>query len=387
LQDRELCSRLEDVTGAARGLLGLSVLALTVAACGSSGATAGLHSDDVAVVGHTHITRAQLRHQIALEVRAMQIGSQSCTGGAQGQEECKDVKEPVPAAGTRAYRTKVVDPVVTYLVTAAQMRNIAGQMGVVVGAGRIHSAIDAEIQQVYGGDRSRFQAGLARFHLTAADLEQQVKFTLLERGIYAKLRRQVHVTPTQVLAYFRTHRRLYETDAATRAVDYVLEPSRAAAVRARAALAAGGSFADAAGGAIDASSLHEPFIATRGRLEANFQRAAFGLPTNRLSGLIPVDRAYARSTLKGACRPTCYFVLRPTAAGVKDGALEPLSQVRDRVHAQLLGARRAQHVQAVIARYEQQQRALTRYAPGYKPLPVTTPATGVPDTDDEAPAT
>ena len=140
-----------------------------------------------------------------------------------------------------------------------------------------------------------------------------------------------------------------------------------------------------AGGAIDASTLREPFAATRGKLEANFQRAAFGLPTNRLSGLVPVDRAYARSTLRGRCRPTCYFVLRPTAATVKDGSLEPLSEVRDRVHAQLLGARRAQHVQAVIARYEQQQRALTRYAPGYKPLPVTTPATGVPDTDDEAP--
>ena len=103
----------------------------------------------------------------------------------------------------------------------------------------------------------------------------------------------------------------------------------------------------------------------------------------RLSGLVPVDRAYARSTLKGKCTPTCYFVLRPTAATVKGGSLEPFSAVQAEVHTQLLTALRTQHIQAVIARYEMQQRALTRYAPGYKPLKVTTPAAGVPDTDDD----
>lgn len=368
--------------GAQRGILCLAVLAvLAGAGCGSSGKVAGLSSDDVAVVGHTHITKAQLQHQIALEERSMRLGAQSCTGGAQGQERCKHVKDPVPAAGTRAYRAKVVDPVVTYLVQDAQMHDIARQMGVVVTFDQIRSLIEEQIQQIYGGDATRYRADLARFHLTDADVEQQVEFTLVERGIDQKLRHQVHVSPARVLAYFQTHRQLYETGASTRTVDYVLEPSRSAARRAHAALAAGRSFAAAAHGAIDSSAFHEPFVATKGRLDANFQKAAFGLRTNRLSGLVPVDRAYARSNLNGKCRPTCYFVLRPTAATVKGGTLEPFSAVQGEVHAQLLTALRTQHIQAVIARYEKQERALTRYAPGYRPLTVTTPAAGVPGTD------
>jgi PPIC-type PPIASE domain/SurA N-terminal domain len=366
--------------GAPRGFLCLGVLAaLAVTGCGSSGTTASLRPDDIAVVGHTHITKQQLRHQIAIEVRSMRVGSQSCVGGSQGQEECKDVKVPVPRAGTRAYRTSVVDPVVTYLVEDAQMHDIATQLGVIVTSAQIRSVIDAQIRQVYGGDAARFRADLARFHLTAADVAQQVEFTLVQRGIDRKLRRQVRVTPDQVLSYFRTHRRLYETDAATRAVDYVLEPSRAAAARARGALMANGSFASVAQGAIDSSAFHEPYVATKGQLEPNFQRAAFRLRTNHVSGLVPVTRAYARSKLEGQCRPTCYFVLRPTAQTVKGGSLQPFSEVRAEVHTQLLSAERSHHIQAVIARYEKQQRALTRYAAGYRPLPVTAPANGVPD--------
>jgi hypothetical protein len=105
----------------------------------------------------------------------------------------------------------------------------------------------------------------------------------------------------------------------------------------------------------------------------------FRLRTGRLSGLVPVSRAYARANLRGRCKPTCYYVLRPTAATVKGGALEPFAAVAAQVHAQLLSALRSRHVQAAIARYERHQRALTRYAPGYRPPPVPAPAAGVPD--------
>jgi parvulin-like peptidyl-prolyl cis-trans isomerase-like protein len=364
--------------GAPRGALCLAVLAVLAGACGSSGTTAALAAGDVAVVGHTHITKAQLRHQIAIEVRSMRVGAQSCVGGSQGQEKCKDVKDPVPQVGTRAYRSTVVYPVVTYLVQDAQMHAIARELGVVVTPDQIRSVVEGQIQQLYGGDAARYRADLARFHLTAADVEQQVEFTLIQHGIDRTLRRQVHVKPAAVLAYFRTHRQLYETDAATRAVDYVLEPSRAAAARARRLLAAGRSFAAVASGAIDSSALHQPFVATKGRLDASFQRAVFRLRTGRLSGLVPVSRPYARADLPGRCKPTCYYVLRPTAATMSGGTLEPFAAVEAQVHAQLLSALRSRHVQAVIARYERQQRALTRYAPGYRPPRVATPAAGVP---------
>ena len=100
----------------------------------------------------------------------------------------------------------------TYLVQDAQIHAIARQMGVVVTAAQIHALIDEQIQQIYGGNGTRYRADLARYHLTAADVESQVEFTLVERGIDQKLRHQVHVSPARVLAYFQMHRELYETD-------------------------------------------------------------------------------------------------------------------------------------------------------------------------------
>jgi PPIC-type PPIASE domain/SurA-like N-terminal domain len=371
--------------GAPRGVLCLVALATLAAACGSSSSngTAGLRSEDVAVVGQTHITKAQLRHQVALEVRAMRLGQESCTGGSEGQEDCSDKKEPVPATDTPEYRTTVVDPVINYLVTDAQLHDIARQLGVVVTKAQIQAQVTAQIQQIYGGNMTKYRADLTRFHLTDADVDEQVEFTLVERGIDGKLRRQVHVTPAEVQAYFQAHRNLYETDTATRLVDYVLEPSRAAAKRARARLAAGRSFAEVAGGAIDSSARHEPFVATAGQLEKNFQKAAFSLRTNALSALVPVDRRYMRSLLKGKCKPACFFVIRPTAATIKGGTEKPFGEVQAQIKTQLLSLLRLRHVQAVIAVYEKQQDAKTRYAAGYKPAPVTTPSTGVPDSDDE----
>ena len=70
-------------------------------------------------------------------------------------------------------------------------------------------------------------------------------------------------------------------------------PSKALADKALAALQGGKGFKDVAKGAIDDSSLHEPFVATEGQIDAAFQKPAFSLKTNQLSGLVPVDKAYA----------------------------------------------------------------------------------------------
>ena len=87
---------------------------------------------DVAVVGSTHITKAQLDHQIKLDVRAIELGGESCTGGSQGQEDCGDKRGSVPPVGTEAYRTAIVQPVVTYLVLDAQLHAIGRNLSIVV---------------------------------------------------------------------------------------------------------------------------------------------------------------------------------------------------------------------------------------------------------------
>jgi len=360
---------------------------MAVACGGSSGSNgpAQLQPGDIAVVGATHITKGELDHQIKLEVRSLELGAESCKGGSQGSEDCTDRKGPVPRVGTAEYTTTIVQPVVAYLVTEAKIRHIAKQLGIVVTPAEIRARVAAAVQQLYGGDQARYRAELEKHGLTEADANEQVAFTLLEQKIEAKLGAQVKVTPDDVLNYYESHMPLYETDAATRQVEYVLVASRAAATRARAAIASGGTFADVAKGAIDDSALHGTFVATEGRLDKAFEGAALRLPTNALSQPIAVGRAYARSSLAGRCKPTCYFVIHPTAPVVKGGTQQPFASVQAKIRAQLLSIGRSRHVQAVIEKLEKAQRKLTRYAPGYAPPKSSTPATGVPDTDDTAP--
>jgi parvulin-like peptidyl-prolyl isomerase len=371
--------------GTKAGLVCVVFVTALAAACGGSSASNGpaaLRSNDIAVVGQTHITKAELAHQIDLEKRSMILGSESCTGGSQGQEDCSDKKGKIPPKNTAAYTTNIVAPVVNYLVSDAQLHAIARKLHISVTQKQIAAEIAANVNQLYGGSEAKYQADLRRYHLTAADVNSQVEFTLLEQNIDTMLKKQVTVTPADVLAYYNAHRSVYETAAATRQVDYVLEPSRTAAVRARRALASGKTFAAEAKGAIDSSALHEPFIATDGEVDTAFGNVAFSLPTDALSPPVRVDKAYARSSLKGRCKPACYFVIRPMAATIKAGTEQPLSAVQAEITSQLQSLLPVRHVQLVIAKLVKQQRKVTRYAPGYAPPPQTTPATGVPDTDD-----
>jgi parvulin-like peptidyl-prolyl isomerase len=377
--------------GRALRILILAAIAASTAACGGSSSSsnvASLQSGDVAVVGNVHITKQELDHQIKLEVRAMVIGSQSCTGGSQGQENCKNKSTKVPKVGTTQYTTTIVQPVVAYLVTQAQVQNIAKELHVTVTAKQLKTQVTQAIAQYYKGNQAKYEADLKKYDLTEADVEQQFKLTLLEQNIESKLKAQVKVTPKELRAYYNSHQSLYETTAATRTVDYVLVPSKSLAEKAHSELAAGKTFTDVAKGAIDDSSLHEPFVATEGQIDAAFQKPAFSLKTNELSGLVPVDKKYASTSLKGKCKPTCYFIIRPTAAVIKGGAKKSFASVEAQIQSTLLSSRQTAHLQSVVTKLENAQKKITRYAPGYKPPKTTTPSTGVPDTGESTvPAT
>jgi parvulin-like peptidyl-prolyl isomerase len=346
----------------------LAALAALAAACGgssSSSQTDKLQNGDIAVVGTHHITKQALDHQIKLELATMTAK-----------------KQKIPQVGTSSYTSTVVQPVVAYLVTDAQVHNIAQQLSVVVTAKEIQAQITKAIAQFYGGNEAKYKADLTKYKLTDADVRQQFELTLLEQKIETKLKNEVKVTDKDVLDYYNSHKSLYETGASTRQVDYVLLPTKAAAVKARASLAAGKGFKDVAKGAIDDSSLHEPFVATKGQIDKAFETAAFGLATNQLSPLVPVDKAYVNSqpNLKSKCKPTCYFVIRPTADVVKGGAQKSFASVKAQIKSQLLSTRQSSHLQAIVNKLEKAQKKLTHYAAGYAPPKTPTPSATAPTT-------
>jgi foldase protein PrsA len=341
----------------------LAAVAAFTAACGgssSSSSSASLQSGDVAVVGGTHITKSDLDHQIKLELAAMAVK-----------------KQKIPQVGTAGYQSTVVQPVLQYLVTDAQVHNIAKTLSVVVTQKQIQDQVSKAITQFYGGSEAKYKADLQRYKLTDADVAQQFELTLLEQNIEAKLKNQVKVTPKQVQDYYNSHKTQFQTGASTRRVDYVLVPSKAAAENARTQLAAGKSFKAVDHGAIDDSARHEPFVFSQGGGDTNFDRATFTLKTNELSQPVPMAAAYYASqpTLKGKCKPVCYFVIRPAGDVVKGGQQKSFAAVKAQIQSTLLSQQQTAHLQQIVTNLEKQQKKVTKYAPGFAPPKVSTPST------------
>jgi foldase protein PrsA len=338
-----------------------ALLAVITAACGGgssgSSSSASLESGDVAVVGTTHITKAQLDHWISLRIKGMTIA-----------------KQTPPKAGTTDYTTNVVQPVLQHLVQEAQVRNIAAALHVTVTSADLDKAIKNAVDQNYGGDESKLQADLKKYGLSTADLRYEFGTTLYENKITDKLTNDVKVTDQDVQDYYDKNKAAYKTGADTRVVDYALYPDKASAQKALAKLAAGASFKDVSAGTIDTSANHEPFTAQKGQVDKAFEQAAFTLPTNQLSPLVKVDKAYATSSLGGKCQPDCYFLIRPTADVVKGGTQQSFDQVKAQIRTQLLSTQKQSHISSVLKKLEAAQKKVTKYATGYAPPPTSTAA-------------
>ena len=346
---------------ALRILLLAALTAAFSAACGgggsSSGSSASLESGDVAVVDGVHITKSQLDHAITLRLKAMAVQ-----------------KQTAPKVGTTDYTNSVVQPTLQHLVQGAEVRNIADALNVSASSTDVENAIKAAVTQYYGGDQSKFQADVKRYALTDADVHYEFETSVLEKKITDKLTNQVRVTDKAVQDYYDKNKASYTTTSDSRVVDYALFPDKASAQAALTKLAGGASFKDVSAGTIDTSATHEPFTAQKGQIDKAFEQSAFTLPTNQLSPLVKVDKAYANSgQLAGQCQPDCYFIIRPTADVVKGGTQQSFDQVKAQIRTQLLSTQKQSHVTSVLRRLEAAQKKATKYATGYAP-PATSSA-------------
>ena len=354
--------RLDLFMGRALRIFLLAALtAFSAAACGgggaSSGSSASLASGDVAVVAGTHITKSQLDHAITLRVKGMEAQ-----------------KQTPPKVGTTDYTTNVVQPTLQHLVQGAEVRNIATALHVTASAADVDKAIQASVTQYYSGDKSKFQADVDRYGLTDADLKYEFETSVLETKITNKLTDEVKVTDKDVQDYYDQNKASFKTTSDSRVVDYALFPDKASAQAAQEKLAGGADFADVSAGTIDTSANHEPFTAQKGQIDKAFEEAAFTLPTNQLSPLVKVDKAYATSNLGGKCQPDCYFLIRPTADVVKGGTQQSFDQVEAQIRTQLLSTQKQAHVTSVLRKLEATQKKATKYATGYAPPPTTSAA-------------
>jgi len=341
----------------------VAVIALS-AGCGGGGASSGLSSGDIAVVGDRHITRAELDHQIELKIKAAKID-----------------KQTVPTPGTADYQSQVVDPVVARLVTEAQIENIAAALKVTVSDSDVQKALDTAVKQQFGSDTAKYQEFLKKYGITEQDIKDQViRPSLLQTKIHDKVKSQYAVTDAQIKDYYDSHKTQFVTPD-TRKVHYVIAASRADAQAARAQIEGGADWGDVykkysldyqAGTPKD--QLGE-FAASKGQTETNFGDAVFGsLTTGRLSDLIAVSKTYADQSLPGKCKPACYFVIRPDADVVKGGA-QTLDQARATIESTLTSTVQDAKVSKQLKQLLDEQTKITRYADGFAPPKPTNPST------------
>ncbi len=336
-------------------LAALLVALLIAAGCGggSSGTSAPttVPKGDVAVVGSREVTVKQLDTQVSQKLRAAKIA-----------------KQKVPKPGTDTYQQQVVQPVVDALVFDAQLENIADQLGVSASDKEVDSRLKANIKQYYGGDQSKFQADLKRYHVSEDAVRQQLRLVILQEKLQKKLLAEVKVTDADVRKYYDAHKSDYASKD-TRQVRFILVDGKARAKNLRDQLMHGGSWKTIAkkysndpGSAAQGGK----FTVQRGTVVPQFESAAFGLPVGEFSQPIQAPQSYVGQ----ACKTTCYFVIEPTAA-TKKGKQQPFDKVKAQIKQTLESQRKQAHLQSRAKALFAAQKKITRYATPYQPQGTT----------------
>ncbi len=338
----------------------LAVLIVAAVACGGSSSSSSVSGDDVAVVNGTHITKDQLDQQIAL---------MTASAKAQGQS--------LPAAGTTNYKKQVIDVSVQQLVQNAEVEQIAQNMNLTVTDADVKTALDALVTKQYGGDQAKFQKAVKKYGYTPETLNAVYRLGLLEQKITAAVTKEVTMTPAQVQAAYTKQA---STFGDARNVHYMLWPSKESAQAALSKMNSGTAEKNASTGSIDSDTAHGTtgFAAASGPglMDVNFQKAAFKLPSGAWGTPVPVDANYAKSSLAGKCKPTCYFLINPMGPVAKAGSPAAYKLLKAQIDAKLNPSTQSQaKVQAKIQSLLAPIKKKISYADGYAPPAASTAPT------------
>jgi parvulin-like peptidyl-prolyl isomerase len=337
-------------------LLGLA-LVLAVAACGGGGA-ANVSSDDVAVVGDSHVTKAEWDALMA-----------------QTKQNYQATNHPFPKQGS-VELANLRSNVTQFLISASEYEQQAKNLGIKVTDQDVTKRLDQIKQQYYGSQPGqkppskaeidkRYQAALKQQGFSDAQVRQGIKLTLIREKVQNKVTTGVKVSDSEITDYYNKHKSEYETPAqpATRPVAHILVKKKALADQIYAQLQANpklfGKLAKKystdpssakAGGVLAGGDV-------KGRFVKPFETVAFKLKTHEISK--PVHSKFGWHIIEalGPVKP-------PTAAKPT-----PLAQVKEAIRQTLIQNKRNTLVQ------DWQKKLMKTYCPkiayqaGYAPAP------------------
>jgi hypothetical protein len=298
----------------------LIILAAAVlAGCGGGGGGAKLSADDVAVVGSTHITTAELNALIA-----------------RAKLSYKQQKQAFPKQGTTNYQS-IRDNLVTLLVEQAELDEKAASMGVTVTDAEIQKRLDLVKKQYFGGSEKKYVAQIKKQGYTDAQVRSDViRPQLVSEKVQAQVVKGVKVTSADVDAYYKNHSSLY-VQPESRDVRYILVgKSKATAQSVYRQLASGNdkTWCTLAKRYAKDSSGQNCGKATfsKGQTVAVFDTKAFTAPAGKV-----VKPFYDPTQYKA------WFVIEPLGA-VKPKSTTPEKQVASQIRQTLLGEKQKQAI-------------------------------------------
>ena len=291
------------------------VLVAALAACGGSSSSDKLSSGDVAVVGHTHVDKAQF--DALME---------------QAKQSYKQQGKAFPKEGTTEYET-VKSEAVSLLVQQAEREEKANSMGIKVTDADIDKRLAQIKKQYFKGSQAKYEAYLKQNKLTEAVVREDVREQLISQDVFNKLTQNVKVSNSDVSTYYKQNINQYQQEP-TRAVRYILVKQKATAEQVYQQLKNGtdATWCKLAKKYAKDSSGQQCGRATfsKGQTVAVFDKIAFSAPTKVVH--VPF---YDPTSYKS------WFVIEPLGA-VQKAAVQPEASVASEIRQTLLQAKKNQ---------------------------------------------
>jgi hypothetical protein len=277
------------------------VVALAAGCGGGGGGSSALASNDIVVVGKTHISKAQ--YDALME---------------QARTNYKQNGRKFPKQGTTQFQALKAQAV-SLLVQQAERVEKAKSMGIDPSSSDVDARMKQIKQQYFGGSDQKYQAGLKKQHLTDAQVRQDVLYQLVSEDVSKKLSKGVKVSNGDVQDYYNAHKAVY-TQPASRDVRYILVKSKTTADQVYTQLSHGNEQTwcklakkyakDASGQSCGKATF------SKGQTVPIFDRTAFSAPANKVH--VPF---YDKTQYKS------WFIIEPLGP-VKAAAATPLKTVQ-----------------------------------------------------------
>jgi parvulin-like peptidyl-prolyl isomerase len=188
----------------------IALAAALLAGCGSGGSSAKLSSDDIAVVGKTHISAATLDKWLARDKLSYQ---------SQGKT--------FPKEGTTDFET-IRAQLVSSLVQQAELADEARSMGIHITNAAIDQRLALLKKTYFGGSEKRYLAGIKKNGFTDAQIREDViRPQLVSEALQNAIVKNVKVSDSDVHAYYVSHLQQY-SQPESRDVRYILVGSNRA---------------------------------------------------------------------------------------------------------------------------------------------------------------